>query len=676
MNSLGEWIHVDNLQSEDILSVRFVEKEDGSYAYQTYQSASPETTLDEVGTPAKVDHDNAVQSIVEDRVHHRVILTTMDGSSFTFRKARVMPTGISVLTNRIKFAQSSTASVEFRVNPSDASTNYDVSSPDCELSLDFLGAATRSGYVTDPVNYKLVGVEQVYDKNGARKDGQYRAYIQDLGVDIHYDELVALVLTVDDGLGRMVQYSSSAVELVYTTDIFTSFSFLKILNKGLLGDAVATIEGNNITIATPFIFDASSLIPTFTTGGSKVTVNGVPQMSGVSAQDFSQPVKYVVGENEYTVTLKRSGLPVVMIDTPDSAPIISKEIWTEKSSIVIYDSDGNRQYESSKLGIRGRGNVTWTYPKRPYAIKLEKKAEILGMPAHKRWVLLANWMDRTLMRNDVAFFISKQTGLAWTPRGQFVELVLNGQHMGNFYLCEQIKVDINRVNIKEMKASDTSGDALTGGYLIEVDTHFDETNRFRSAIRDLPYIIKEPDDDALQPEQFAYIQDYINGLEVKLYADNWLDRREYESYVDLPSFVDWLFVEELARNLDAWAPNSLYMYKDRLGKLTAGPVWDFDYSTFSYHVGWNDSVTRNAVYYDRLFLDPVFIELLKERWNAFKPLFNTVPDYIDSMAELLRVSNGINISMWPISTTENGDETLDYQDAIRKMRSVYLGIVV
>lgn len=281
-------------------------------------------------------------------------------------------------------------------------------------------------------------------------------------------------------------------------------------------------------------------------------------------------------------------------------------------------------------------------------------------------------MDRTLLRNDVAFFISKQTDLAWTPRGQFVELVLNGQHVGNYYLCEQIKVDKNRVNIKEMKAGDTSGDALTGGYLVELDTTFDEQYRFRSSIRNLPYMMKEPDEDVLQPEQFSYFQDYINDLEMKLYADNWLDQREYEAFLDLPSFVDWWLVQELVRNLDAGAPRSCYMYKDRMGKLNAGPVWDFDYSTF---MKWNRSVASTSVYYDRLFLDPLFVDIVKTHWKSLKPRLEAVPLYIDGQAELLRLSNDINIAMWPISTTTNEDETLDYSEAIRKMRAAFLSRV-
>lgn len=367
----------------------------------------------------------------------------------------------------------------------------------------------------------------------------------------------------------------------------------------------------------------------------------------------------------------KTGLPNVILTTPDSADITSKTEWMKNACITILNADGTIDYEDSTLQIRGRGNSTWGYPKKPYALKLGSKAEILGMPKHKRWVLLANWMDRTLMRNDVAFQIARQTGLAWTPRGQFVEVVLNGKHIGNYYLCEQIKVDENRVNIKEMKAKDTKGDALTGGYLMELDIYFDEVNKFRSSIRNLPYMFKEPDEDVLQPQQQQYMENYVNELEKKLYADDWLARREYADYMDLESFVDWWFVQELTFNWEPNHPKSSYMHKDRLGKLTAGPVWDFDYMTFSPHT--NNFLIKDAIYYNRLFQDPAFVALVKARWSMLKPRFERIYDYIYATAATLKDSEPINTKMWPISTELNGDEKMSFGAAADRMANSYHG---
>ena len=97
--------------------------------------------------------------------------------------------------------------------------------------------------------------------------------------------------------------------------------------------------------------------------------------------------------------------------------------------------------------VRGRGNTTWTWPKKPYLVKLDSKASVFGLPAHKRWILLANFMDRTMMRNLVSMKVASLTSLAWTPSCRPVELVLNGSHMGNYLLIEQVRVDKNRVDV-------------------------------------------------------------------------------------------------------------------------------------------------------------------------------------------------------------------------------------
>lgn len=369
-----------------------------------------------------------------------------------------------------------------------------------------------------------------------------------------------------------------------------------------------------------------------------------------------------------------TGLPRVLINTPNNVNITTKEWLENPSTVVILNPDGTVDYEASDVSIKGRGNSTWDFPKKPYAIKLGKKSEILGMKEHKSWVLLANWMDRTLMRNDIAFQIARQTELSWTPSGKYVELILNGTHKGNYYLCEQIKVNKNRLNIKEMKSTDLSGDAITGGYLMELDKNFDEVNKFYSETKHLPYMFKEPDEDVLQPEQLAWFQNYINTMESYLYADNWLDNREYADYMDIGSFIDWWFVYELSMNGEPGHPKSSYMHKDRLGKLKAGPVWDFDYETF---VPSNASSFRikNVIYYDRLFEDPVFKTEVKNRWASYKSRFDAIPDYIRTVAAIIKKSNEIDYVMWPLSAhgcgSINGDQNLSFDDAIERIISAY-----
>lgn len=366
-----------------------------------------------------------------------------------------------------------------------------------------------------------------------------------------------------------------------------------------------------------------------------------------------------------------TGLPVVFVDTPEAQPIVSKDVWIEGSEVRIFLADGTLDYEGTSQ-VKGRGNSTWTqFPKKPYALKLDSKAEILGMPKHKRWCLLANWMDRTLIRNAVAFEISRKTDLAWTPSGFFVELVLNGEHRGNYYLCEQVKVDKNRVNIKELKEDD-----VEGGYLMEIDDWFDEEFKFHSPIHDVPWQFKDP--DVVNQAQFDYMYNYVKEFEEALYDDARFAAREYKDYIDSDSWVDWWLVNELAQNGDVNLPKSVYVHKDVGGKLVAGPVWDFDWGTFipvefnPSADAYNYSCRGPKFYMNRICReDSQFRALAKQHWMRYREALATIPDYIDALAATLVESDAINSKMWPIDRTTNQDVTLSYPDAVARLKRAY-----
>ncbi|MDE7135440.1 MAG: CotH kinase family protein [Muribaculaceae bacterium] len=352
------------------------------------------------------------------------------------------------------------------------------------------------------------------------------------------------------------------------------------------------------------------------------------------------------------------------INTP--SPIESKDEWVKKCTIQIANAgESNIQFE--KVQMKGRGNTTWSFPKKPYAIKLDKKSEVLGMAKHKRWCLLANWLDRTNIRNDVMLEIGNRlTGLEWTPSGKFVDLVFNGKFEGTYYLCEQIKVDPNRVNITEMTNYDINGDAITGGYLIELDKNFDEVNKFRSKILDFPVNFKDPDEEILQPEQFAYMENYFNEVEFKL--TNHADYSEIEALLDIDSFIDWWLVYEIAGTWEPNGPKSCYMYKKRNGKLYAGPVWDFDWGTFRANSGWT---VREAVWYPYLIKYPEYVRRVKERWSMAKLSLATIPEYIRTVSKTIAESSEYDCKLWPINMVVNFDEQLTYQESIDKLLRIY-----
>ena len=412
-----------------------------------------------------------------------------------------------------------------------------------------------------------------------------------------------------------------------------------------------------------------------------------------SALDYSEIITIVIATKDskgnpmeisselISVSYSRpSSLARVFINTPGGAAITSKTEWLKNTTIRIIDEDGKEDLNVT-TSIRGRGNTTWIYPKKPYALKLDKKSEVLGMPKHKRWVLLANWMDRTLLRNDIALEMARRV-MAWAPRGKFVEVYLNGIHQGNYYLCEHIKVDKNRVDIDELDEDTdfTDPSQVSGGYILEFDEYAerDEPNYFWSKVIDIndgtPIAIKEPDEEVITSHDhpaFLYIQNYVHSIEDLLEADKTDLARwaEVDALIDVTSYIDWWLVHELSTNREPNQPRSCYMYKKRDGKLYAGPAWDFDYMTFD--PNYNYFNLKATMWYPYLFKYPEFIAALKARWAEVEEIFKGIDQYIVTTAEKIKESNEINLSMWPISSTVNGDESMSYDEAIETMRAAY-----
>ena len=386
----------------------------------------------------------------------------------------------------------------------------------------------------------------------------------------------------------------------------------------------------------------------------------------------------------------KTGLPVVYVDTQGSRPITSKEEYV-KATLKIKGTEQLEGLDAASCEIRGRGNTTWYWPKKPYLIKLDEKQHIFGMHKHKRWVLLANFMDRTLMRNLVSMKVaSMMSHLAWTPGCQPVELVLNGKHVGSYLLIEQVRVDNHRVAITEMTPQDNVGDAVTGGYLLELDFHYDNevqwtdphghNNQWGNGI---PFGIKYPDPDDLTTQQQTYIQGYISETANVLYGSNFKDPdKGYAKYIDVDSFIDYWIVFEVMGNHELGNPGSVFMHKDRGGKLVAGPCWDFDWGVLSYSTSpqaRTGLVNGNAIWYGRLRQDPAFEAKLKARFQELLPLLETIPDYMDECERLLTESAKLNFAMWnPAEDASqnggwiiNGDENMTFHDAVARLKAIY-----
>ena len=407
--------------------------------------------------------------------------------------------------------------------------------------------------------------------------------------------------------------------------------------------------------------DLTQLVASFSGEFVSVQVDGKEQESGVTANNFSNYKKGVVYKVEgadgtvieYNVKVLDSKLPVVVVTTDTQGKINSRTVW-RNAGIRIQDADGSLSL-SSHTAIRGRGNWTWEkYPKKPYALKLENKLPVLGMPAHKRWVLLA--LYRGFIGNDLAFEATRRApALGWAPRGRYVELVLNGQFQGLYYLCEQIKIAPERVNIQKLTQEDLSYPAVSGGYLLEYDELYDEDFKFKSSGFRLPVQLKAPDED-VPDEQFQYIQNFINEMEAEILKIGTGKESRWRDYLDEDSFADYWLVLETVNNYEAYKPRSVKMFKGRDGvdsppgtvcKLRAGPLWDQE--LFQVEHKFN---SKDMYYYKYLFKDPEFVQTVKRRWATYKDNIlgnDTWPaylDYLNGVVDLIGDSARRDIAFW------------------------------
>lgn len=371
-------------------------------------------------------------------------------------------------------------------------------------------------------------------------------------------------------------------------------------------------------------------------------------------------------------------IPTIYITTSDSSAITSRDYWKDGTHLRIVMPDGDVSYESHSAAVRARGNSTFNKPKKPFAIKLNEECGILGMAANKRWVLLANFMDHSLLRNSLALAISKQTCLEWTPDSRLVDVVVNGNLQGCYLMCEQVRVGKNSINIDE-----------NDGFLIEIDNYPNEEYRFETEIRHLPVNVKSP--KVVSEAKKSEIESYFNAIEQMIYSGKLEDMASlYNDYIDINSFVDWWLVHELTQNAEPNGPRSCYMNKDKNGLLKAGPVWDFDLAFIS--VGLDnkgdirpsrfkrtdvvpltgDSIyNRNALWYDRLLKDPQFAKRLRERWKELEPHFRALADEIDEWEKLISESAAEDEKLWQGKDPARFDTFTTFDSSVANLKNVY-----
>lgn len=375
------------------------------------------------------------------------------------------------------------------------------------------------------------------------------------------------------------------------------------------------------------------------------------------------------------------------IETQSHAPIIGKEKEHYVNFTMTIDSE-NPEWDYEGTGrIRGRGNSTWLwYDKKPYRIKLDKKASILGLAEEKDWVLLANYRDPTHLMNTFVFVAGENLGLPYTNHSRFVEITLNGDYIGLYQLTEQVEQGETRVNVAD-----------EGGILLSLDKDDgpelapNEGDNFWSEVYSMPICVKHPEDQTSAQlnaikEEFAQLEQAIKNHNYKTTAQ----------LMDMQSFIDYMIIQELVYNVEVDAPRSVYMHKDKGGKWYMGPLWDFDagfdfdwstmytghnyFTTYKELVLGTDPARRIGGYqvpkfFVDLFNNKQFVSEYKARWKEVRELIMT--DFWETTA---RYAEGASEAMkrdakrWPIDK--------NYATEIERMknwlpkRCSYLDIVI
>lgn len=363
---------------------------------------------------------------------------------------------------------------------------------------------------------------------------------------------------------------------------------------------------------------------------------------------------------EYSIKSRKLNLPSVSVNLGLSEENFKAFKKKEKISASLSVFSKDNRLTDAPLTIKGRGNSSWTNaPKKSYTLKFESKQNFLGLGKHKSFALIANYFDKTLLRNVSAYSLAKKvfTKMSWAPSAKTVNLFIDGVYQGLYSAVESVKIAENRVNIPDISdfvpIQETTQDMTAFdeyGFILEVNERQDEDFNFISE-KKVPFSLKEPDGSDLTPEICEKIKEKTNQIEAEVYAGNF-------SNIDLYSFADWWILEELAKNTDSQFYSSCYMYFDPSAsdkKFHMGPVWDFDLGFGNNMVDVNtegfqaDAAKAGANWILELRKSEKFMNIVKERWNECKPLIESYfsVEYEKNLSNIKKDVD-VNFIRWPI----------------------------
>jgi hypothetical protein len=418
------------------------------------------------------------------------------------------------------------------------------------------------------------------------------------------------------------------------------------------------------------------LKPRFTFEGTMVVIDGFEAESGKTEIDFTRPRKVVVAtssKNKYYTIYVHSftGLPMMYITTDGLQEVTSKEEYIGANLVLKEDvkTRGAGDVIEARVNIKGRGNSSWQFSKKPFTLKFDEKVSLLDMHKDKSWILIPNYNDKSMLRNSLAFYMSSISSIDYTPESHFIEMVFNEKYQGTYLLCEKLKIAKHRVNVGN------------DGFLVEIDCR--APAEADSRYFDVPHMenvvnIKDPDVE-YNDENFLYIKNFVRKADEVLFGSNFTDPATgWQAYLDMDSFVDWYLIQEIGKNLDGKFDTSCYMHLARGGKLKMGPMWDMDVA-FGNIAQLNQTCydptgfyIKNEQWYSRLFKDPVFVARVKDRFNYFYSNMDNILANINADAQYLKYSAQENDDKWHLLNTytwSNYDIWGCYQNEVQGLKN-------
>lgn len=531
--------------------------------------------------------------------------------------------------------------------------------------------------------------------------------------ELNEDRSVTIVLSAPECESRSLVIRQERVKA--STNSLTSF-VLKAAPNNLSNDLVFSYDNATKSFSAKYLkwIDKAQphmLIPEFVTDGETVLVDGRPVVSGQTAISFADDFDLVVraensDENICRVSFNcpqiNTELPVVRVHIPLPG-ITSKKIYT-KTKFDIYrpgSDEGRWSATDAEIEIRGRGNSTWGLPKKPYRIKFPEKFSPIGLnhAKAKSWALLAHDMDKSLLRNHIAFEFSRilfnsaegyhdKAALMFTPCSQMVNVYSGDSYYGVYQMSDQMEVAKGRINLDKLVAADGSDpNKISGGHLIETNIHHDEGYpvSFTSS-RGIYMDHKYPKDDDMDISQYKYMEDFVRKAEAALYSSNFTDPSVgWRKWFDEKTLADFIIVKEFAGDMDGYT--STYFYKRRgVDKIFFGPIWDLD-------KGWNndrrtphgDTLTQlmifggfymppyiNPDWFHRFWQDAEFRKFVGARWAAKKDeLKAKVLSELEQKPQQMRKAIEANFSVWPFYYQYSGEANMPaktYELEIERMK--------